>query len=130
MSTFKRFEEMEVWQKSRELTSLVYSFTTKREFAKDYCLKDQMRRAAISIISNISEGFERDGNKEFIQFLSISKGSVGELRSQSYIALDLKYLSQEEFNNIFERCGEISSKISSLIRYLRDNEFKGIKYKQ
>jgi four helix bundle protein len=129
MGTFKKFEEMDVWKKSRGLTNQIYLLTSKNGFVKDYCLKDQMRRAAISIISNISEGYERDGNREFVQFLSIAKGSSGELRSQLYVALDLSYISNEEFNSLIEKCNEISGMLNSLIRYLRDNVFRGTKFK-
>lgn len=81
MNTFKRFEEMEVWQKSRELIKLIYSLTLKKEFARDFSLRDQIRRAAVSVLSNIAAGYERESKKEFLRFLLIAKGSVGEVRS-------------------------------------------------
>ncbi len=82
MVEIKKFEDLEIWQKARGLTHEIYSISSVGEFAKDYGLKDQIRRSSVSIISNISEGFERDGNKEFLQFLSLAKGSCGELRAQ------------------------------------------------
>src|SRR5215210_7381743 len=93
----KRFEDVEGWKKARLLTRELYSVTMKGEFARDFALRDQIRRAAISVMSNIAEGFEREGNKEFRQFLSLAKGSASEIRSQLYIALDAGYLTQGDF---------------------------------
>ena len=95
MATFKSFEDIEAWQKARELTVEIYSISKKGPFGKDYALKNQIQRASIAVMSNIAEGFERGGNREFSQFLSIAKGSVGEVRSQLYIALDQEYLHGE-----------------------------------
>lgn len=95
MATFKAFEDIEAWQKARDLVRRVYHISQGSEFSRDYALKDQMRRAAISIMSNIAEGFERNGNKEFIHFLSIAKGSAGEVRSQLYVALDQRYIDKD-----------------------------------
>jgi four helix bundle protein len=100
MAKVKKFEEIQSWQKGRELANEVYRVTNIGSFARDFGLRDQIRRAAISIISNIAEGFERGGDREFIQFLSIAKGSAGELRSQLYIALDQRYITVEEFNQM------------------------------
>ena len=105
MATIERFEDIQAWQKGRELTQVVYRFSRRAEFAKDFALKDQIRRAAISITSNIAEGFERGGNKEFIQFLSNSQGSCGEVRSQLYVALDESYITSDEF----QHAGHISA---------------------
>jgi len=88
-----RFEDLDTWKRSRILVKQIYDLTKRNEFAKDFVLKDQVRRAVVSISSNIAEGFERGGNKEFIQFLYIAKASAGELRSQIYIALDLNYVN-------------------------------------
>ncbi len=93
MAKIEKFEDILAWQKARELTQLVYRASRKGEFAKDFALRDQIRRAVISITSNIAEGFERGGTKEFVQFLGHAKGSCGEVRSQLYIALDEAYLS-------------------------------------
>jgi four helix bundle protein len=90
MSTFSTFEEIEAWKKARELTKRIYQISSRGPFSKDFGLRDQARRASVSIMSNIAEGYERGGTKEFLQYLSIAKGSVGELRSHLYVALDQK----------------------------------------
>lgn len=97
MAKINSFEEIHAWQKARELTREIYKISNDGSFGKDYGLRDQIRRASVSIVSNIAEGFERNGSKEFKQFLSISKGSAGEVRAQLYIALDLEYITKEEF---------------------------------
>ena len=88
MAKITRFEEIDCWRKSRELTKSIHQITLKQRFSRDFGLRDQIRRAAVSVLSNIAEGFERDGDKEFIQFLSLAKGSCGEIRAQLYVALD------------------------------------------
>jgi four helix bundle protein len=82
MSTIERFEDIEAWKLARKLTSLIYEVSAARDFSRDFALRDQIRRASISIVSNIAEGFERDGDREFLQFLSVAKGSCGEVRAQ------------------------------------------------
>jgi four helix bundle protein len=129
MATIKQFEELEVWQKSRTLVNKIYELSNVNSFSKDFGLKDQMRRASVSIVSNIAEGFERDGRKEFLQYLSIAKGSAGELRAQLYIALDQKYISQAEFENLYDEIKEISMMLKGFIIYLQKSELKGTKYK-
>ncbi len=99
MPTFKSFEEIESWQKARELTREVYTVSNQGAFGKDFGLRDQIRRASVSIMSNIAEGFERDGNREFLQFLAVAKGSSGEVRAQLYIALDQDYINKNTFEN-------------------------------
>lgn len=101
MASFNTFEEIDAWQKSRELTKQIYAMTSKGSFARDYGLKDQIRRASVSIMSNIAEGFERSGTGEFAQFLAIAKGSAGEVRSQLYVALDQNYLPKDEFRSLW-----------------------------
>lgn len=128
MATIEKFEDVLAWQKGRELTQLVYKFSKREEFARDFALKDQMRRAAISVTSNIAEGFERAGNKEFLQFLSNSKGSAGELRSQFYVALDEEYLDSSEFRQAHELCLQVGRMIDSFMTYLRRSEMKGRKF--
>ena len=113
----------------RELVKEIYRETSSVNFSRDFGLKDQVRRAAVSVISNIAEGFERGGNKEFIQFLYHAKGSCGEVRTQLYLAWDLDYLTDDTFQRLYElvrRTGEI---ISGLIRYLGKSEMKGNKFK-
>ncbi|MEQ1839432.1 MAG: four helix bundle protein [Verrucomicrobiales bacterium] len=130
MATIRQFEDILSWQKARDLTREIYTATRKDEFSKDFALKDQIRRAAISITSNIAEGFERDGSREFVQFLSHAKGSCGEVRSQLYLALDAGYLKEDEWKTLHQSCLEISRLIDSFSNYLRDTEIKGSKFKK
>lgn len=129
MATIQRFEDIEAWQKARELTNAVYSCSGKGTFAKDFGLRDQIRRAAVSIMSNIAEGFERGGSGEFVQFLSIAKGSAGEVGAQLYVALDQGYIDQEQFDSI--KVAALSTKrlIAGFMNYLRQSSLKGQKYK-
>ncbi|HZE64372.1 MAG TPA: four helix bundle protein [Pyrinomonadaceae bacterium] len=124
-----KFEDLESWKKARKLTNGVYETTAAGSFTRDFGLKDQIRRASISILSNIAEGFERGGDKEFLQFLAIAKGSCGEVRAQLYIALDQGYLSQELFERLFNNADEIGRMISGLMKYLSKSELKGSKYR-
>ena len=101
MAATERFEAIEAWQKARILTKEVYNATATGNFARDFGLRDQIRRAAVSVMYNIAEGFERGGNKEFQQFLSQAKGSAGEVRAQLYVTLDAGFLPQEEFNHLY-----------------------------
>ena len=118
MAKFNSFEEIIAWQKARELNSDLYLITRQGNFATDYGLRDQIRRASISITSNIAEGFERETTKEFIRFLYIAKASSGEFRSQLYLAADLKYITKDEFERLNLKGSEISRLISGLIKYL------------
>jgi four helix bundle protein len=129
MGTFRKFEDITAWQKAGELTKLVYEITKDGSFLKDFGLKDQIRRAAVSMMSNIAEGFDRGGRKEFIQFLSIAKGSTGEVKNQLYIALDQNYITKDLFDKTFFLAEEVNRLIFSLIKYLGNTEIKGIKYK-
>ena len=129
MGTFKRFEEIEAWQKARELTRRIYAVTNSGPFSKDFALRDQIRRAAVSVMSNIAEGFERDGKNEFVQFLSISKGSAGEVRNQLYVALDQNYIAKETFDALYNLAEETSRIIGGLMNYLSKSTIKGNKYK-
>jgi four helix bundle protein len=129
MATFKSFEEIECWKKSRELTRRVYAVSNKSAFSKDFGLKDQIRRAAVSIMSNIAEGNDRSGTREFIQFLANAKGSAAEVRCQLYVALDQSYISDREFGELSDLSTETSRIIGGLLRYLRDSKISGTKYK-
>ena len=129
MTEIKQFEDLKIWQKARELTKEIYTISSSGDFVKDFGLKDQIRRSSVSILSNISEGFERDGNKEFIQFLSCAKGSCGELRAQLYVALDQHYIDEEVFESISDKTLVINRMISKLMKYLRNSSIKGRKYK-
>ncbi len=118
MSKFKRFEDILSWQKARILVKEVYKITFEGNFKKDFGLKDQIRRASVSIMLNIAEGFARKSNKEFSRFLFIAHGSVAEVQSILYIALDLEYINKTTFNQLYNSCNEISKMISGLIKYL------------
>jgi len=128
MATAKRFEDLICWQEGRKLVNLVYRLTNKLAFT-DFSLKDQLRRAAVSIISNIAEGFERGNTIEFIYFLYVSKGSSGEIRTQLYVALDQGFITLEEFRQAYEQAKKVSSLIFRLIESLKRSTFKGLKYK-
>jgi len=119
MSKIERFEDIKAWQQARSLVKEVYQATGEAKFAKDFSLKDQIRRAAVSIVSNIAEGFSRQTDKEFVQFLHIAKGSTSEVKSQLYVALDLRYISQEGFDNLYKQADEVGRLIFGFIRYLR-----------
>ena len=129
MARITRFEDIESWRKSRELTKSIYRITLKQGFARDFGLRDQIRRAAVSVLSNIAEGFERDGDKEFIQFLSLAKGSCGEIRAQLYVAWDQAYIDNEEFTALSDLAVEISRMVSGLIKYLKQSGMHGRKYR-
>jgi four helix bundle protein len=129
MSTVHRFEDLEAWKLARAFTELVYAASGMGNFGRDFALRDQIRRASISIVSNIAEGFERDGDKEFLQFLSVAKGSCGEVRAQLCLALDQNYITQAEFDNLTSKAIQLRRIISGLIRYLRQSQFSGKKYK-
>jgi len=110
---------LEVWQHSRKLVKEIYRVSGAGYFAKDFGLRDQLRRASISILSNIAEGFERSGNKEFSHFLFMAKGSAGELRAQLYIELDLAYVTGGEFRHLANSAETIARQLSGLIKYLQ-----------
>jgi four helix bundle protein len=129
MATIERYEDIQGWQKARELTNFVYTVTKQRAFARDFALKNQIRKAAVSVMSNIAEGFERGGRAEFIQFLSIAKSSAGEVQSQLYIALDQKYITPEQFEKGYKLCDETMRLIGGFITYLRKTPIQGPKYK-
>ena len=128
MSEIARFEDIEAWKKARQLVSDVYAVSSTGAFAKDFGLRDQVRRAAVSVMSNIAEGFERSGDKEFLQFLSLAKASCGEIRSQLYVALDQKYMSEDQFRSISEQAIHVSQLIAGFMRYLRQSNLRGSKY--
>ena len=118
MTTAKRFEDLEVWQKAKELTNLIYRLSSSGAFARDFGLRDQMRRAAVSIMSNIAEGFESQTQTMFMQYLARAKGSAGELRAQLYIALEQEYITNAEFQSAFSLAEQCSRQLASFIRYL------------
>lgn len=130
MGSFSDFEDIEAWKKARMLLNEIYKYTKRLEFYKDKPFREQIRDAALSVMNNIAEGNDRAGNKEFSQFLSVARGSAGETRSMLYVALDQKYITEEEFKFAYEKAKEISKMLNSLIKYLKSSEKKGFKFKQ
>jgi four helix bundle protein len=124
----KNFEDLEIWKDARLLTRGIYLLTRDSKFSKDFALRDQIRRAAVSIMSNIAEGFERGGNQEFMQFLYVAKASCGEVRSQLYVALDQCYVAPQDCDDATKSCRRLSIMISNLIDYLKRSGLKGSKY--
>ena len=128
MATFKKFEEIEAWRKARELTKRIYKISRTTSFARDFGLKDQIRRASVSSMSNIAEGYDRSGTGEFIQFLARAKGSAAEVKCQLYVALDQNYIDQARFVELTSLAAETGNMIGGLINYLRRSGLKGTKY--
>jgi four helix bundle protein len=118
MAAVQRFEDLAVWKEARKLVREVYATARSGAFVKDFGLRDQICRAAVSVMSNIAEGFERGGNKEFCHFLYLAKGSAGEVRSQRYVALDLGYLQPKTFDELTSLAGGVSRELSGFIKYL------------
>jgi four helix bundle protein len=129
MATFKKFEEIEAWRKARELTKRIYKTSRNTSFARDFGLKDQIRRASVSIMSNIAEGYDRSGTGEFIQFLATAKGSAAEVKCQLYVAFDQNYIDQATFVELTGLAAEVGNMIGGLINYLRRSGLRGTKYK-
>ena len=130
MTTLHRFEDIEAWQKARSLTKEIYACSGNGNFAKDFGLCDQIRRASVSIMANIAEGFDRGGTKELSNFLSIAKGSVGEVEAQLYVALDQEYISHDQFKNLFAMTSSTKKLIAGFMIYLNRTSIKGIKFKK
>ncbi len=129
MATITRFEDLEIWKEARKLSKEIYLITSNNSESKnDFRFRDQIRASSGSIMDNIAEGFERNGNLEFRQFLSIAKGSAGEMRSQLYRALDFNYITQEVFEVLKTDSENLSGKINNFITYLNKKEFKGTKF--
>ncbi|QLE01089.1 four helix bundle protein [Galbibacter sp. BG1] len=129
MSTIKRFEDLEIWQEARALAKEILKIIFLTNLKNDYKLRDQIKGSSGSAMDNIAEGFDRDGNMEFRQFLSIAKGSAGETRSQLYRVFDSGYITEIELNDLVTRYINLSKRISAFINYLNKKEYKGIKYK-
>lgn len=129
MATIRKFEDLETWQLARKLNIKLIPYLKAMAEKREYELKNQLDAAAGSVMDNIAEGFERDGNKEFIQFLAISKGSLGEVRSQLYRVLDREFIDLKEFDTLQSECHLLAGKIGAFMTYLRKSDFKGNKFK-
>lgn len=128
MGTVTRFEDLEIWQLSRTFCRAVYSIIENTNLKTNYRLANQIDGSSGSIMDNIAEGFERNGNKEFVQFLSIAKASCGESRSQLYRILDRSFITEEKFQSLKEQAEILSKKIGAFINYLKNSDFKGSKF--
>ena len=129
MATIKKFEDVEAWVKARSISKDVFILSKKGDFAKDFRFRDQINSSSGSIMDNIAEGFDRGGKAEFVNFLSYSKGSCGELKSQLYRALDREYINNDSFNDLYNRTDEVGKMIGGLMTYLNESELKGQKFK-
>lgn len=129
MSAVRDFEELAIFQKARELSKKIYPVTNREGFKSDYRFVQQIRAAAGSIMDNIAEGFERTGNKEFLNFLFIAKGSCGEVRSQLIRANDIGYLTPEEYEELYSDCRKLSASIMNFIKEIKTSDITGAKYK-
>lgn len=130
MAKIENFEDIEAWQKARELTKQIYALSNDGQFARDFGLRDQIRRASVSIMSNIAEGFERGGDVEFRRFLIIAKGSAGEVKAQLYVALDAGLIDKTIFDSLYKMTNEIGNLIGGFIRYLsRESKVTGQRVK-
>ena len=128
MATIKKFEDLEIWQEARKLSKEIIHIAKNTELKTDYRFKEQIKSASGSVMDNIAEGFERNGNKEFRQFLSISKGSAGETKSQIYRLFDNEYINKEKLDFLISEYEKLSGKINNFIAYLNKNDFKGTKF--
>lgn len=120
MAGFKKFEEIKAWQKARKATKKVYEITSEGKFIKDFSLRDQIRRSCVSVMANIAEGQGRNSDKEFANFLNIAHGSIAETQSHLYVALDLEYLNQNDFKEVYDLLEEIAKMTMALMKHLRN----------
>jgi four helix bundle protein len=128
MATITKFEDLEIWQEARKLAKEVFIISKETDLKTDFRFKEQIKASSGSVMDNIAEGFERDGNIEFRQFLSIAKGSAGETRSQIYRLYDCEYISEEQFKDLKNKYENLSGKIKNFITYLNKKDFKGNKF--
>jgi len=125
----KKFEDLPVWRDSRELVREIFKIARGKALYKEFSFRKHLERTAVSIMANIAEGYERDGDKEFVQFLSQAKASAGELRSHLYVALDMDFIESKEFDSLTHKATLISKQLSGLIRYIKKSKVGGRKYK-
>jgi four helix bundle protein len=128
MATIRRFEDLEIWQEARRLSKEIIIISKETDLKMDFRLRDQIKASSGSVMDNVAEGFERNGNLEFRQFLSIAKGSAGETRSQLYRVFDNDYINQEKLDFLVSEYEKLSGKINNFITYLNKNDFKGTKF--
>ncbi len=128
MATITKFEDLEIWQEARKLAKEVFILSKETDLKTDFRFKEQIKASSGSVMDNIAEGFERDGNLEFRQFLSIAKGSAGETRSQIYRLYDCEYISEEQFKELKNKYEKLSGKMKNFITYLNKKNFKGNKF--
>nr|WP_199003125.1 four helix bundle protein [Flavobacterium sp. ASV13] len=129
MAKIEKFEDLEIWRLAREICQQIEFLIQNTNLKTNYSLKDQIDRSSGSVMDNIAEGFERNGNREFINFLSIAKGSAGEVKSQSYRAFDKKLISEEQHVKLNEMVELVKNKIGAMMNYLNNCEIKGLKFK-
>lgn len=123
-----KLEDLKAWQEAKVLAVGIYRVTVKNELAKDYNFSNQLRRAAVSVPSNIAEGYGRGGNKEFVQFLSIAKGSLYEIKTQLEIANELKYIDENSFVELSAQAVKVIKIVSGLLAYIKESDFRGSKF--
>lgn len=129
MARVEKFQDLEAWKLARKVTKKIYDVSKQEKFSRDFALCNQIRRVSISILSNIAEGFERNGDKEFLQFLSIGKASCAEVHAQLYVALDQEYVDQKQFDELSKDLEEIGRIIGGLMKYLQQSVLRGSKFK-
>lgn len=129
MATIQKFEDLGIWQKARQLSQIVYPLTFKKPISEDYRMRDQLRGSVGSVMDNIAEGFERGSKNEFINSLTISKGEIGELKSQFYRCIDNKYISQKLFDEMYALADELTKMLTGFINYLNKSKIRGQKFK-
>jgi four helix bundle protein len=126
--TFRSYKDINAWKKACKVTRSIYEITSEGPLKRDFGLRDQMRRSAVSVMSNIAEGFGRGGNKEFVLYLGYARGSLRELQSQLHVALDVGYISQSTFNEIYEETSAMSGLVNGLINHLKASSIRGSRY--